>query len=146
MPNPDPRGFTMQTLDSSVAAAQLADRQAAAAAFHNARHAAPVATAVAARGERLVLRRASSHDAAALTRLAQLDGAPRPAGAMLVAELDAQIVAAVPLDGGRAIADPFRPTAELVELLRERTGVLAGAARAGRLQRLRPHLRLRVAA
>ena len=62
----------------------------------------------------------SPADAAVLSRLAQLDGAPRPAGAVLVAELDGEIVAAVPFDGGRAIADPFRPTAELVELLRAR--------------------------
>ena len=39
---------------------------------------------------------------------------------MLVAEIDERIVAAVPLDGGRAIADPFRPTADIVELLRTR--------------------------
>ena len=97
----------------------------------------------------VVLRRADSQDSAALVRLAQLDGAPRPSDAMLVAELDDEIVAAVPFDGGRAIADPFVPTAELVELLRARTGLLAAAAapsRTGRLQRLRPHLRMRIAA
>ena len=33
---------------------------------------------------------------------------------MLVAEVDGEIVAAVPIDGGRAIADPFRPTADVV--------------------------------
>ena len=43
---------------------------------------------------------------------------------MLVAEVDERIVAAVPLAGGRAIADPFRPTADIVELL-------AGPRRAG---------------
>jgi hypothetical protein len=62
---------------------------------------------------------------------------------VLVAELDGEIVAAVPFEGGRAIADPFRPTAELVELLRTRT---AKAAPARRLPRLRPHLRPRIAA
>jgi hypothetical protein len=136
----------MQTLDSSVAAAQLADRHVAAASFHAARHAAPVAPAVLAPRERLVLRTGTVEDAAALSRLAQLDGASRPAGAMLVAELDGEIVAAVPFDDGRAIADPFRPTAALVELLRARTSLLGASAPAGRLRRLRPHLRLRIAA
>jgi hypothetical protein len=137
---------------SYVAAEQLADRQAAAVAFRaarDARDAAPAPAMAAAPSERIVLRRAMPQDSAALVRLAQLDGAPRPSDAMLVAELDDQIVAAVPFDGGRAIADPFRPTAELVELLRARTQLLAAAAapaRAGRLQRLRPHLRRRIAA
>jgi hypothetical protein len=138
---------------SYVAAEQLADRQATAVAFRaarDARDAAPAPAMAAAPSERIVLRRAMPQDSAALVRLAQLDGAPRPSDAMLVAELDDQIVAAVPFDGGRAIADPFRPTADLVELLRTRTQLLAAAAaapaRAGRLQRLRPHLRPRIAA
>ena len=133
----------MQTLDSSVAAAQLADRHAAAATARAARDAAPVA--LAAR-EHLVLRRSASWDAEALTRLAQLDGAPSPTQPMLVAELSGEIVAAVPFEGGRAIADPFRPTAALVELLHARTRLLAAAAPSGRLQRLRPPMRLRTAA
>jgi hypothetical protein len=128
---------------SYVAAEQLADRQADAVAFRAAHQAAPVVTVPR---ERLVLRRSGSQDAAALTRLAQLDGAPRPVGAVLVAELDGEIVAAVPFEGGRAIADPFRPTAELVELLRTRTRLLAEAVPARRLPRLRLHLRPRIAA
>ena len=96
----------------------------------------------------VVLRRADSQDSAALVRLAQLDGAPRPSSAMLVAERDDEIVAALPFYGGRAIADPFLPTAELVELLRARVQLLAAAAPSGRGQRrhLRPHLRTRIAA
>jgi hypothetical protein len=136
----------MQTLASYVLAAQLADRQAAAAASRAARDAVPVAAEALASRERLVLRRSASWDAAALTRLAQLDGAPSPTGPMLVAELSGEIVAAVPIDGGRAIADPFRPTAALVELLHARTRLLAEAPAARRLRRLRPHRRLRIAA
>jgi len=137
----------MQTLDSSVAAAQIADRQAAATAFRTAHQVAPVAPEAVAPRERLALRRSTAQDDGALVRLAQLDTAPRPTGSMLVAELDDEIVAAVPLDGGRAIANPFRPTAELVELLRVRTRELSAPARTGRLQRLRhPHLRPRIAA
>ena len=137
----------MQSPVSYVAAAQLADRQAAAVAFRSTHPAAPAPPAVLAPRERLVLRRAASQDAPALVRLAQLDGAPRPSQSMFVAELEGEIVAAVPFDGGRAIADPFRPTAELVELLHARTRLLAATAPAGRLQRLRhPRMRLRIAA
>ncbi|HYM57367.1 MAG TPA: hypothetical protein VES79_05335 [Solirubrobacteraceae bacterium] len=154
MPNFNRRGFSMQTLQHYVAAAQLTDRLTAAdtsravrRVFHE-RRATPIQSVAAASGERLVLRRAVPHDGAALARLAELDGASRPAGEMLLAEVDEQIAAAVPLDGGRAIADPFRPTAELVELLRMRARLLAGGGvTAGRLQRLRPRLRhLRAAA
>jgi hypothetical protein len=138
----------MQTLQSYVAAAQLTDRQAAAAESRAVRRALherrdmPAPSVTSASRERIVLRRAVGHDGAALERLAQLDGAPRPVGEMLLAEVDEQIVAAVPFEGGRAIADPFRPTTELVELLRLRAGLLTGdGASAGRLQRLRPRLR-----
>ena len=128
----------MLSTASYVAAEQLADRQADAAAFH----AASLATAGAVASERLVLRSSVAQDAPALARLAQLDGAPLPSGAVLVAELDGEILAAVPFDGGRAIADPFRPTAELVELLRARTRKPAPSRRLPRL----PHLRPRIAA
>jgi hypothetical protein len=136
----------LSSLVSYVAAEQLADRQAAAVAFRAARHAAQAVSETAAPRDHLVLRRSGSQDDAALTRLAQLDSAPRPVGAVLVAELDGEIVAAVPFEGGRAIADPFRPTAELVELLRTRTRLLAEAVPARRLPRLRLHLRPRIAA
>ena len=128
----------MLSTASYVAAEQLADRQADALAFH----AASLAESATAPREDVVLRRSTSHDAAALARLAQLDGAPRPVGAVLVAELDGEIVAAVPVEGGRAIADPFRPTAELVELLNTRTRKPASSRRLPRL----PHLRPRIAA
>jgi len=108
----------MQTLDSYVAAAQTADRHAAARTVRAARRARKASAATD--GDRLVLRRAAAGDEPALARLARLDSAPRPSSDMLVAEIDERIVAAVPFDGGRAIADPFRPTADIVELLRTR--------------------------
>jgi hypothetical protein len=85
--------------------------------------------------ETLTIRLAGSADAAALGRLAQLDSAPaaKPV-AMLVAEVGGELRAALPLDGGRAIADPFRPTAELVGILEERARQLA-PPRAGRTGR-----------
>jgi hypothetical protein len=131
----------MLSTASYVAAEQVADRQADAIAFHAASQAA---AAAAAPRDDVVLRRSTANDAPALARLAQLDGAPRPVGAVLIAELDGEIVAALPVDGGRAIADPFRPTAQLVELLQTRA--LGTAAPVRRLPRLRPHLRPRIAA
>jgi len=136
----------MMTLDSSVAAAQISDRRAAAAAARAARAATSSPSVADASGERVVLRRAQRQDANALDRLAALDGVRRPAGELMLAEVDGEILAAVPVAGGRAIADPFRPTADLVDLLRARTRLLAGRAEVGGLRRLRPRLRLRIAA
>jgi hypothetical protein len=72
--------------------------------------------------EVLTIRLAVPADAEALDRLAQLDSAPPPAPVpMLVAEVAGELRAALPLDGGPAIADPFRRTAELVAVLAERS-------------------------
>jgi hypothetical protein len=129
----------MQTLQSSVAAAQLADRQAAA---REARSTSPRRSSSASPRQRLVLRRAAAQDDAAVARLAALDGARRPAGELLVAELDDEIVAAAPFDGGRAIADPFVPTAELVGLLQAHIELLSPRRAPARRLRVRlPHLR-----
>ena len=123
MPQTDRKGNTMQSLDSFVAAAQTADRHAAA---RTARKVRTARKASAAGGLRLVLRRSSAEDEPALARLARLDSASRPRGDMLVAEVDDVIVAAVPFTGGPAIADPFRPTADVVALLHARVELLAG--------------------
>lgn len=64
-----------------------------------------------------MIRDAVAVDGTALIRLAELDGKPVPAGALLVAEVDGEIETALPLAGGVAIADPFKPTADLVSLL-----------------------------
>jgi hypothetical protein len=68
--------------------------------------------------EAVVIRRAYPDDAPALGRLATLDSRRPITGAALVAERDGRILAALSLDDGRAIADPFAPTADLVALLR----------------------------
>jgi hypothetical protein len=85
----------------------------------------------------VVIRRATAADAGALATLGALDG-DRRAGellaafagehAVLVAEVDGELGAALALDGGLAIADPFRPTALHAELLRLRARQLGGAA------------------
>jgi len=64
----------------------------------------------------------------ALERLAALDGAVLPDGPRLVAELAGRPVAAVGLQTGEAVADPFEPSAPFVELLRVRAGQLRAAA------------------
>ena len=79
----------------------------------------------------LLIRLARDTDAAAVERLAALDGARRtPAGTVLVAELDGQLRAALALGDGSVVADPFVPTADLVALLRTRADLLRGARRA----------------
>jgi hypothetical protein len=42
----------------------------------------------------------------------------------MLAEVGGEIRAAVPVDGGGVIADPFRRTSDLVELLNERVSQL----------------------
>jgi hypothetical protein len=90
--------------------------------------------------ETVTIRMAALADAEALDRLAQLDSAPRPRPEpMLVAEVGGELRAALPLQGGPAIADPFRRTVELVAMLQARTRQLAPqrrrAARHWRLDR-----------
>jgi hypothetical protein len=66
----------------------------------------------------VTVRRFSEGDIDAIQRLAELDEKPVPSGGVLVAEQAGELVAALPLDGGQALADPFKPTADVVELLR----------------------------
>jgi hypothetical protein len=66
---------------------------------------------------RLIVRLAEPEDEAALRRLAALDSSRFPAGTLLVGEMGGGIQAAVPIAGGRAIANPFVRTAELVTML-----------------------------
>jgi hypothetical protein len=80
-----------------------------------------------ARNEALVIRTSSPDDAGRLRRLAVLDSAPEPHGPMLVAERAGMLIAAVPLGGGRPIADPFEPSADVVGLLELRRAQLRPA-------------------
>ena len=63
----------------------------------------------------LVIRVATRFDDAELRRLAALDSARPLDGDVIVAQSDGRIDAALSLHDGRAIADPFRPTAGLVD-------------------------------
>jgi len=80
----------------------------------------------------LTVRRFAHSDIGAIRLLAELDGKPTPIGAVLVAEVAEELVAAVPLDGGEALADPFKPTADIVALLRLRARQLRESSGARR--------------
>jgi hypothetical protein len=68
----------------------------------------------------VVIRAARGSDGEALEGLARLDSQRPLAGDVLVAEQDGALVAA--LAGDRVIADPFRPTDDVVALLHLRAG------------------------
>jgi hypothetical protein len=89
----------------------------------------------------LTVRPARLSDAPALERLAGLDSSAPPRGPALVAEADARILAALPLGSGRAIADPFEPTAAMVALLELRRNQLREAEAAGGGRRARRGVR-----
>jgi hypothetical protein len=86
----------------------------------------------------LTIRHAYADDATELRRLAELDSGSAPAGATMVAEVGGRIVAALDLEDGSALADPFVPTAHIVELLRLHA---PRAAQEGRFPRPRTWLR-----
>jgi hypothetical protein len=73
----------------------------------------------------MTLRLATAEDAGRLRTLAQLDSAPVPSGPVLIAEIDGRLLAALTLDGGPPIADPFRRSAGVVQLLRLRAAQLS---------------------
>jgi hypothetical protein len=70
----------------------------------------------------LVLRPATSADSRELERLAALDSARPLTGEVLVAAAGGELRAALSLQTGRAVADPFWPSAELVQVLRAAAG------------------------
>jgi hypothetical protein len=87
----------------------------------------------------LIIRYATADDAEALRRLAALDSARQLQGAVLVAEVAGEPWAAISLEDYHAVADPFRPSGELVWLLVERARDLerGRSGRKGRALRLR---------
>jgi hypothetical protein len=91
----------------------------------------------------ITVRYSVASDLSELARLAALDSATPPRGPALIAEADSRMLAALPLGSGRPIADPFEPTAEIVELLRLRAEQLKSDERTGLLERLRSRLRAR---
>jgi hypothetical protein len=85
----------------------------------------------------ITIRYSSTADDQAIARLAALDSARAPQGAVLLAEVGGEAQAALSVTDGHAVADPFRPTAEIVALLRERAEQIRKAGRrASRRRRL----------
>ena len=73
----------------------------------------------------LKVRTATVDDAPSLLRLARLDSQGRPpSGTILVAQDRGVIVAAMSVEDGATIADPFRSTAPIVAMLRVRADQL----------------------
>src|SRR3954468_15669126 len=85
------------------------------------------------------IRRASERDAEELRHLAALDSQRPVRGRVLVAERRGEIVAALSVDDGRAIAHPSATTGSLIAALRLR-------ARGVHAHDLQPSLRARVLA
>jgi hypothetical protein len=88
----------------------------------------------------LTIRRAGASDTGALFRLAALDSAAPLTGDALLAEVGGELWAAVEIDSGTAIADPFQPSGELVDLLHLRASLDGRPGRSERrsLARLLP--------
>ena len=91
----------------------------------------------------IVIRRATDADSGTLADLAILDSRAPLAGPALVAEIDGDVLAALDLYDGSVAADPFAPTAELVELLRLHARAMRAARtiRSSRLGRVASSLR-----
>lgn len=82
---------------------------------------APSPAPISAASLPITIRAGYPDDQPALARLAALDSTERPPAApVLVAEIDGELRVALSLHDGSSIADPFVPTAEILELLRFR--------------------------
>ncbi|HEX8645364.1 MAG TPA: hypothetical protein VF715_00595 [Thermoleophilaceae bacterium] len=73
----------------------------------------------------VVFRPAGESDRPALSRLARLDDRRIPRGDLVLAQVGSEIRAAVSTSDGAAIADPWTPTAAIVDALRAWTRVAA---------------------
>jgi hypothetical protein len=95
----------------------------------------------------ITIRPAYPDDASALLRLADLDSSAVPSEPLIVAEVDGEIQVAVSMSDLGAIADPFVPTAHIVDLVRGhiRQSVRPPASRRRLLSRLSPAFSPRVA-
>jgi hypothetical protein len=83
------------------------------------------------------IRHATQADQAELLRLAQRDSARVPRGRLIVAATDGRLLAALSLDTGEGVADPFRPTANVLEALRAFAAPRARPARSRRARTAR---------
>lgn len=83
----------------------------------------------------VTIRRLGMLDDAAVSRIAELDSIRAPRGELFGAEVDGRLVAVVSATTGEVAADPFRRTAETVEMLKLHAADANGGP-------ARPHRRL----
>jgi hypothetical protein len=93
-------------------------------------------------GPAVELRPAGGDDDQVVRELAALDDARPLEGPVLLAIVGGQAVAAIALDDGRVVANPFVPTAHAVSLLRLRADHVSHASRRQRRRIRFPRLRL----
>jgi hypothetical protein len=86
------------------------------------------------------------HDDRVVRKLAELDSSRPPQGPVVVALVDGRPVAAASLVDGDVVADPFVPSADVVELLQARVAASAQTAARPRRRRFPVFPRLRPAA
>src|SRR5688500_3899354 len=72
----------------------------------------------------VTIRRLDAADGPAVNRLVQLDSADVPKGELIGAEIEGELVAIAPINGGETVADPFSRTGELRALLELRAAQL----------------------
>jgi hypothetical protein len=77
----------------------------------------------------LTIRYAGLADARAILDLADLDSARVPSGDVLVAEVGDEIWAAMSVHDFHAVANPFKPSSDLITVLQERGRQLRKARR-----------------
>ncbi len=81
---------------------------------------------------KVTIRPARAADLGDLTRLAELSERRLPTGLVLVAEVESDVVAALPVDGGPLLSDLWRHTLDVAQLLELRSEQLRAAERARR--------------
>lgn len=128
-------------LDVALAQPNEDDRRRAADA-HRLTHSRSQPSRPVATDRSVTLRLASPADQRPLARLAELDSSTPPAQPVLLAEVDGQLRAALALTDGTVVADPFHPTADLIDLLRARARQLDATPRIRHSRRLRSWSRL----
>jgi hypothetical protein len=87
----------------------------------------------------VTIRLSAPQDEHRLAKLAQLDSSRPPAQPVLLAEVDGQLAGAISLSDGTVVANPFRPTADVVDLLRVRAAQVGSISPIARSRGLREH-------
>jgi hypothetical protein len=93
--------------------------------------------------EPITIRHSATGDRERVVELSQLDGRPAPTGDLLLAEVGGKLWAAVGIDDGAAVADPFELSGEVEWLLQMRAeqerAMRAPRTVMGRLMAVRQH-------